>query len=200
MRLIDENGEYVSPIHFLELAKKNKLYPKLTKIIVEKTFEIFKNLDAQVSINLSVHDILNEDVYSTIIEKLNEYKLGDKIVFELIESDGIENYEEVIEFITQVKKTGAKISIDDFGTGYSNFEYIMKLKVDYIKIDASMIKDIDKNLNSQMVTETIIDFARKMNIQTIAEFVHSQSVFDVVKEMGIDFAQGYFFGKPQKLD
>ena len=200
MRLIDENEEYVSPIHFLELAKKNKLYPKLTKIIVEKTFEIFKNLDAQVSINLSVHDILNEDVYSTIIEKLNEYKLGDKIVFELIESDGIENYEEVIEFITQVKKTGAKISIDDFGTGYSNFEYIMKLKVDYIKIDASMIKDIDKNLNSQMVTETIIDFARKMNIQTIAEFVHSQSVFDVVKEMGIDFAQGYFFGKPQKLD
>lgn len=200
MRMIDEKGEYLSPIHFLELAKKNKLYPKLTKIIIEKTFEIFKNIDAQVSINLSVHDVLNEDVYSTIIEKLHEYKLGDKIVFELIESDGIENYKEVIEFINEVKKTGAKISIDDFGTGYSNFEYIMKLKVDYIKIDASMIKDIDKNLNSQMVTETIIDFARKMNIQTIAEFVHSQSVFDVVKELGIDFAQGYFFGKPQKLD
>lgn len=200
MRMIDENDEYVSPIHFLELAKKNKLYPKLTKIIIEKTFEIFKNIDAQVSINLSVHDVLNEDVYSTIIEKLNEYKLGDKIVFELIESDGIENYEEVIEFINEVKKTGAKISIDDFGTGYSNFEYIMKLKVDYIKIDASMIKDIDKNINSQMVTETIIDFAKKMNIQTIAEFVHSQNVFDMVKSMGIDFAQGYFFGKPQKLD
>lgn len=200
MRMIDEKGEYLSPIHFLELAKKNKLYPKLTKIIVEKTFEIFKNKDAQVAINLSVHDILNEDVYSTIIEKLYEYKLGDKIVFELIESDGIENYKEVIEFINEVKKTGAKISIDDFGTGYSNFEYIMKLKVDYIKIDASMIKDIDKNINSQMVTETIIDFARKMNIQTIAEFVHSQNVFEVVKNMGIDFAQGYYFGKPQKLD
>ena len=76
----------------------------------------------------------------------------------------------------------------------------MKLKVDYIKIDASMIKDIDKNINSQMVTETIIDFARKMNIQTIAEFVHSQSVFEVVKNMGIDFAQGYYFEKPKKLD
>ena len=200
MRMIDENGEYLSPIHFLELAKKNKLYPKLTKIIIEKTFEIFKNIDAQVSINLSVYDVLNEDVYATIIEKLYEYKLGDRIVFELIESDGIENYKEVIEFINEVKKTGAKISIDDFGTGYSNFEYIMKLKVDYIKIDASMIKDIDKNINSQMVTETIIDFARKMNIQTIAEFVHSQSVFEVVKNMGIDFAQGYYFGKPQKLD
>ena len=200
MRMIDENGEYLSPIHFLELAKKNKLYPKLTKIIIEKTFEIFKNIDAQVSINLSVYDVLNEDVYATIIEKLYEYKLGDRIVFELIESDGIENYKEVIEFINEVKKTGAKISIDDFGTGYSNFEYIMKLKVDYIKIDASMIKDIDHNINSQLVTETIIDFAKKMNIQTIAEFVHSQSVFEVVKNMGIDFAQGYYFGKPQKLD
>ena len=126
--------------------------------------------------------------------------MGEKIVFEIIESEGIENYEEISEFITEVKKTGAKISIDDFGTGYSNFEYIMKLKVDYIKIDASMIKDIDKNINSQMVTETIIDFAKKMNIKTIAEFVHSESVFIVVKNMGIDYAQDYYFGKPQKLN
>ena len=200
MRMIDENADYISPIHFLELAKKNKLYPKLTKIIIEKTFEIFKNIDAQVAINLSVQDVLNEDVHSTIINSLHKYQLGGKIVFEIIESEGIENYEEISEFISEVKKTGAKISIDDFGTGYSNFEYIMKLKVDYIKIDASMIKDIDKNINSQMVTETIIDFAKKMNIKTIAEFVHSESVFIVVKNMGIDYAQGYYFGKPQKLN
>ena len=200
MRMIDENAEYISPIHFLELAKKNKLYPKLTKIIIEKTFEIFKNIDAQVAINLSVQDVLNEDVHSTIINSLHKYQLGGKIVFEIIESEGIENYEEISEFISEVKKTGAKISIDDFGTGYSNFEYIMKLKVDYIKIDASMIKDIDKNVNSQMVTETIIDFAKKMNIKTIAEFVHSETVFIVVKNMGIDYAQGYYFGKPQKLN
>lgn len=200
MRMIDENGEFIEPTHFLDLAKKNKLYPKLTKIIVEKSFEKFKNLPYQVAINLSVQDILNEEVHQLIIEKLNEYQLKDKIVFELIESEGIENYQEVIEFINEVKKTGAKISIDDFGTGYSNFEYIMKLKVDYIKIDASMIKDIDKNKNSQMVTETIIDFAKKMNVQTIAEFIHSQSVYEVVKELGIDYAQGYYFGKPEKLD
>ena len=200
MRMIDENGDYISPVHFLELAKKNKLYPKLTKIIIEKTFDIFKNIDAQVAINLSVQDVLNEDVHLSIVDNLNKYNLGEKIVFEIIESEGIENYEEISEFITEVKKTGAKISIDDFGTGYSNFEYIMKLKVDYIKIDASMIKDIDKNVNSQIVTETIIDFAKKMNIKTIAEFVHSETVFNIVKNMGIDFAQGYHIGKPQKLD
>jgi len=200
MRMRDKNGEYITPVHFLDLAKKNKLYPELTKIMIEKTFEKFKQRNAQVSINLSVEDILNEHIHSMILEKLHQYKLGNKIVFEILESEGIENYEEVKEFIKEVKKTNAKISIDDFGTGYSNFEYLMKLDVDYIKIDASMIKNIDKNKNSQIVTETIISFANKMKIKTIAEFVHSKDVFETIKEMGVDFAQGYYFGEPKKLD
>ncbi len=200
MRMVDRNGEYIAPIHFLELAKKNKLYPELTKIIIEKTFKKFKNFNAQVSINISVEDILNEHIQSMILEKLHEYKLKDKIVFEILESEGIENYEEVKQFIKEVKKTGAKISIDDFGTGYSNFEYLMKLDVDYIKIDASMIKNIDKNENSKIVTETIINFAQKMNIKTIAEFVHSNDVYQIVKSLGVDYSQGYYFGEPKKLD
>ena len=200
MRLVDEEDNFVSPIHFLELAKKNKLYPQLTKIMLNKTFEKFKDMKQQVSINLSVYDILNEMVYSTIMQKLKEYQLGERIVFEIIESEGIENFEEVLQFIQEVKSYGAKISIDDFGTGYSNFEYLMKLKVDYIKIDASMIKDIDVNKDSQMVTETIIDFAKKMKIKTVAEFIHSQSVYEKVNELGIDYSQGYYFGAPQELN
>lgn len=200
MRIIDDNGDFIEPVHFLDLAKKNKLYTKLTQVIVEKTFEIFKDKDCQVSINLSVQDILNEEVHQLILKLLNKYKFKDKIVFELIESEGIENFEEVINFIEEVKKLGAKISIDDFGTGYSNFEYIMKLKVDYIKIDASMIKNIDTNKNSQMVTETIIDFAKKLEIKTIAEFIHSKSVYDIVKDLGVDYGQGYYLGKTQRLD
>jgi c-di-GMP phosphodiesterase len=200
IRLIDENGEYIAPIHFLELAKKNKLYLQLTKIMIEKTFEKFKNSKYQFSINLSVQDILNKSVYETIFEKLKKYNLGNRVVFEIIESEGIENFKEVLEFIKEVKVFGAKISIDDFGTGYSNFEYLMKLKVDYIKIDASMIKDIDTNVNSQLVTETIVDFANKMGIETIAEFIHSESVYQMAKKMGINYSQGYYFGKPQKLN
>lgn len=199
MRIKDENDEYISPFHFLELAKKNKLYPELTKIMIEKVFDKFKDTKVQVSINISVEDILNKSVHKLILEKLEKFKLGNKIVFELLESEGIENFEEVIKFINKVKKTGAMISIDDFGTGYSNFEYLMKLNVDYIKIDASMIKNIDKNRNSQMVTETIIDFAEKMKIKTIAEFIHSEEVYNVVRDMGIDFAQGYYFGEPRAL-
>jgi len=200
MRMVDENGEYIAPVHFLDLAKKNKLYPELTKIMLNKTFEKFKNSNSKVSINLSVQDILNETVHEIILEKLHQYKLGERIVFEILESEGIENFEEVMKFIKEVKTTGAKISIDDFGTGYSNFEYLMKLNVDYIKIDASMIKDIDKNKNSQMVTETIIDFAQKMGIKTVAEFIHSEDVYNMIRKMGINYAQGYYFGEPKKLD
>lgn len=196
MRMIDNQGSYIAPIHFLELAKKNKLYHQLTKIMIEKTFKRFENLPYLVSINISVEDILNKEIYSYILKKLSESGIGHKIIFEIIESEGIENFDQVLEFIENVKKHGAKISIDDFGTGYSNFEYLMKLKVDYIKIDGSMIKNIDTDKSSQMITKTIVDFAKSMNILTVAEFVHSKNVAEKVKELGVDYSQGYYFGEP----
>lgn len=200
MRMIDENGEFIAPVYFLELAKKNKLYNELTKIMINKTFDIFENLDLMVSINLTVDDILNTEIIELIKQKLTQSNIGKKIVFEIIESEGIENFENVVEFINEVKPYGCKISIDDFGTGYSNFEYLMKLKVDYIKIDASMIKNIDVNNESKIITETIVDFARKLNIKTIGEFVYSKEVFETIKEVGVDYAQGYYFGKPLTIN
>ncbi|MDA3909494.1 MAG: EAL domain-containing protein, partial [Sulfurimonas sp.] len=198
MRIVDENGTYIAPIHFLELAKKNKLYHQLTRIMIDKTFEKFKDVSYIVSINISVEDILNREIYNFILEKLRTSQMSERVVFEIIESDGIENFDEVIEFINEVKKYGARVSIDDFGTGYSNFEYLMKLKVDYIKIDGSMIKNIDTNKDSQLITQTIVEFAKKMNIQTVAEFVYSKNIFDKVVELDVDFAQGYYFGEPSE--
>ena len=124
--------------------------------------------------------------------------MGKKIGFEILESEGIENFDQVLAFINDVKKYGCAISIDDFGTGYSNFEYLMKLKVDYIKIDGSMIKNIDTDINSQMITQTIVDFAKKMQIKTVAEFVCSKNVFEKVAQLDVDFAQGYYFGEPSE--
>ena len=198
MRMVAADGSFIAPIHFLELAKKNKLYHQLTKIMIEKTFERFKNLPYSVSINLSVDDIVNKDIYKFIINQLKNSPISQNIVFEIIESEGIENFDQVLEFINTVKTYGAKISIDDFGTGYSNFEYLMKLKVDYIKIDGSMIKNIDINRDSQMITQTIVQFAQKMGIKTVAEFVHSKNVFDKIEELGVDYTQGYYFGAPSE--
>ena len=197
MRMMDDKGLLIAPIHFLELAKKNKLYHQLTKIMLEKTFKTFENLPYIVSINISVEDILNKEMYQFILAKLRDSGIGKKIVFEIIESEGIENFALVLKFIENVKQYGAKISIDDFGTGYSNFEYLMKLKVDYIKIDGSMIKNIDTDQNSQMITKTIVNFANSMKIKTVAEFVHSKNVAEKVQELGVDYSQGYYFGEPK---
>lgn len=196
MRMVDDQGLYIAPIHFLELAKKNKLYHQLTKIMIQKTFEKFESLPYFVSINISVEDILNKEIYHYILKTLEASAIGNQIVFEIIESEGIENFDQVLEFINDVKHYGAKISIDDFGTGYSNFEYLMKLKVDYIKIDGSMIKNIDSDKNAQMITASIVSFAKNMNIKTVAEFVHSKNVFDKIKELEVDYSQGYYFGEP----
>ncbi|WP_373070337.1 putative bifunctional diguanylate cyclase/phosphodiesterase [Sulfurimonas sp.] len=198
VRIKNDDGTYIPPIHFLELAKKNKIYHKLTKIMLDKTIDIFKDSNKQVSINLSVEDILNEETNSYIMKKLQESNISNNIVFEIIESEGIENFDEVFKFINDVKRFGTKISIDDFGTGYSNFEYLMKLKVDYIKIDGSMVKNIDVDKNSITITQTIIEFAKKMNIETVAEFVCSKDVYDKVSELGVDYVQGYYFGKPKE--
>ncbi|MFN4307762.1 EAL domain-containing protein, partial [Sulfurihydrogenibium azorense] len=157
--------------------------------------KLFK-LEIRVSINLSVLDILNEEISTEIIKTLKESDL--KITFEILESEGIENYEDVSGFIKNVKSFGAKVAIDDFGSGYSNFAYILKLlDVDYIKIDASLIKNIHQDINSQIIVENIVNLAKKLGIKTIAEFVHCKEVFEKVKELGIDYSQGYYISEPK---
>ncbi|MGE3593459.1 MAG: EAL domain-containing protein [Arcobacter sp.] len=99
----------------------------------------------------------------------------------------------------KVRKLGCKIAIDDFGSGYSNFEYLIRLNADYIKIDGSLIKDILINKNNQEIVITIVDFAKRQGFKTIAEFVSSKEIFEKVKELGIDYAQGYYINEPKLL-
>lgn len=120
-----------------------------------------------------------------------------KITFEILESIRIENYAEVSQFIKNVKEYDCKVAIDDFGSGYPTLAHILNLDVDYLKIDASLIKNLDTDKNSQIVVETIVGFANKLGIKTIAEFVHSKEVFDKVVEMGIDYSQGYYITEPK---
>jgi len=198
IRLIDKNGNIISPCLFLTIAKKSRLYSTLTKIMVEKSCRHFEHIDYDFSINLSVEDIISGDMVKYIKEKIKQYNVADKITFEILESEGIENYEEVSTFITEMKELGCKVAIDDFGSGYSNFEHLLKLNIDYIKIDGTLIKNLDQDSNAQIVVETIVDFAKRLNILTVAEFVHSEIVLSKVKELNVDRTQGFFLAKPQE--
>jgi len=197
VRLIDDDGSVISPYFFLDISKQTKYYTQITKIMIEKSFDTFKDTNLEFSINITIEDILNHDIKSFLFDHLKQYAIGNRLVLEIVESESIENFTEISKFIDEVKKHGCKIAIDDFGTGYSNFEYLLKLKSDYIKIDGSMIKNIDTNRDAKLVVSTIVDFAQKMGIKTIAEFVENESIENVVKELGIDYSQGYLHSKPK---
>ncbi|MFT7861144.1 MAG: EAL domain-containing protein, partial [Sulfurimonas sp.] len=195
VRLKDKD-RLISPFFFLDIAKKTKHYLQITQIMIEKSFALFAENDKEFSLNLTIEDILDEQIKQFIFEMLKQYKIGDRVVFEIVESESIENFDKVLSFIYSVKSYGCKIAIDDFGTGYSNFEYLMRLQADYIKIDGSLIKDIDRNKNAELVVSTIVDFAKKLGIKTIAEFVENEAVLGKVKGLGIDYSQGYYFSAP----
>ncbi len=197
VRMIND-GSVISPSIFLEVAKRAKLYSKITTIILDKTLDIFIDFpEYECSINLSTEDILSEDTRAYIYNKLEQYPHPSKIVFEITESTEITDFELVMNFIKKVRSFGVKISIDDFGTGYANFEYILNLDVDYIKIDGSLIKHIDVDEDARILTEAIIAFSKKLGTETIVEFVHSQEVYDEVVALGADYSQGYFIGRPE---
>lgn len=197
VRLIDESGKVVPPFYFLEIAKKSRQYSKLTRIMFQSALETLSKVDAEFSVNLSVEDMLDTSTQEFFNVAMEIYpNLTHKIVFEILESDGIENYDEVSGFIKRMKGFGCQFAVDDFGTGYSNFAHILKLNVDYLKIDGSLIKRLDKDKDASIVVENIVDFSSKLGLKTIAEFVHSEAVFNRVKELGIDYSQGYWISEP----
>jgi len=197
VRLQDED-KLISPYFFLDISKKSKHYTQITKIMIEKSFETFKNReDKEFSVNLTIEDILNNEIKTFIFTTLEIYQIGPRVVFEIVESESIENFKDVLDFITDIKTYGCKVAIDDFGTGYSNFEYLVKLNADYVKIDGSLIKGIDKDKTSQIVVKNIVNFANDLGMKTIAEFVEDEAIQSKVKELGVDYSQGYYFSAPK---
>lgn len=198
IRMIDEDGSVVTPFFFLNMAKHSKLYPHITRTVIAQSVAVFKETDREFSINITADDIHNKQTVEFLEHALLDNGLAARCVLEITESEEIKDYRRVVHFIKQFKGYGCKIAIDDFGSGYSNFNYIADLDADYIKIDGSLIKNIDRDATSELIVKTIITFARHMGIKTVAEFVSSREIFEKVRELGIDYSQGYYFAAPQK--
>ncbi|WP_051654204.1 EAL domain-containing protein [Persephonella sp. KM09-Lau-8] len=196
VRLIDEDGTVYTPYYFLEIAKKYKLYTDISKTVIQNAFKTARKYKINLSINLSLSDIINVEMENFILQLLDTKDVCEYITFELLEDESIEGAQEVIDFVNKVKEKGARISIDDFGSGYSNFVYLVELNIDYIKIDGSLIKTMLENKISHAIVEAIVTFAKEVNIKTIAEFVENEEIQKEVEKLGIDYSQGYYFGKP----
>ncbi|BDY12419.1 hypothetical protein HCR_07310 [Hydrogenimonas cancrithermarum] len=199
-RLIDEEGNVIPPGQFMQLAKQIKLYEKITKSIFEKAMDAIEKYGLHLNVNLSADDIHHLPIRDYIIDRLAMSQYSDHLTLELLESEETKNYEDVRAFIQRVKQYGVKIAIDDFGSGYSNFAKILKLRIDYLKIDGSFISKIDTDPDSKEFVEIIQKLAKTYDIETVAEYVSSESIYREVRAIGIDFAQGYHISKPKPLE
>ncbi len=196
MRIEGPFGQIFSPYIFMDIAKDAKLYTFLSRIMMRKTIEYFEHKDATFSLNLEVEDVLNPKSMDYLYELIQKHKVEKKLIIEITESEDIEDFQEVAKIFKRFKEQGVKVAIDDFGTGYSNFSYLMEFDFDFIKIDGSLIKNIHQDENAYIITSMIIDFAKKLGKQVIAEFIDNDEVQKVIEKLGIDFSQGYLFSKP----
>ena len=198
VRMID-GDKIISPFFFLGAAARMGKLSDITRIMLKQVFETsVKFPKVEFSINVSFEDFEQADLLPEIKNLMERYKVNaSNIIFELLETGTLGDEAQIIETIQALKALGCKIAIDDFGTGNSNFAHLMLMKVDYIKIDGQFIKNIHEDQQSLNITKTIKAFADMAGSKTIAEFVSEKENFDVIKELGIDFAQGYFISEPK---
>lgn len=198
MRLFDKQGNALLPQVFIHKSKKCRLYTKLMELLIDKIVLYINKYKKHISINLEYTDILNPNIKRSLLAKIRKTNIGSYLTIEILESEKITNFNIVNDFISEVKKYDVKIAIDDFGTGFSNYEYILNLNVDYIKIDGSLIKKIDEEIYLNLI-KSIVQFCKQQEILIVAEFVNDMKILRYVKAIGIDFSQGYHIGKPVEI-
>jgi EAL domain-containing protein (putative c-di-GMP-specific phosphodiesterase class I) len=198
-RIVADDGEIISPYYFLNSAIEDNTFEFFTRQMLQKVFNIYSKVDAEISFNLTYGNINSSSMLEYIKNRLDKYG-GDRITFEIVETEEIQDYAVLEAFIVMVKEYDAKVSIDDFGSGYSNFTNIIRLNIDFIKIDGTLIRELLNDGKAHHMVEALIIYSKNINVKTIAEFVSSKELSDEVKRMGIDYIQGYYHGEPQSAE
>lgn len=198
VRLV-ENDEVYTPDKFLHVAVASGKYHIITQTMIRKSFEYFKDKPGlKFSINFSLSDILNKQTRSLLLESLKKYENSQNVVIELLETEEISDFELLNDFIKEVKEHGAKIAIDDFGSGFSNFNYILNLNVDIIKLDSSLVQNIYTDQDSAVVVSNIARVVKELGLEVIAERVSDEKIENILTVHEIDYLQGFHIGMPSK--
>lgn len=195
-RIVTDEGSIVTPDKFLTSAMEDRTFEFFTRQIMQKVFNIYSKTHVEISMNLTYENINSPDMIAYIKNRLDKYG-GERMTFEIVETEEIQDYNVLKSFISMVKEYGTKVSIDDFGSGYSNFTNLIRLNIDFIKIDGSLIEELLIDGKVRHMVEGIIQYSKNIDVKTIAEFVSSKEISDEVKRLGVDYVQGYHHGKPK---
>lgn len=206
LRIKDDNGVMIAPGAFLPAAERYNLIVELDRWVVTEAIRMLEEYPTFmqgvefISINLSGQTLSDESFLDFLLTSLqNAVFDGAKICFEITETAAIANLNVAQKFIQALQQMGCKFALDDFGSGLSSFAYLKNLAVDYLKIDGMFIKEIVSDEITHAMVKSINDIGHVMGMQTIAEFVENEAVEVIVRELGVDYAQGYGIEKPQPL-
>ena len=209
LRLRDEDGKLVQPGSFMPAAERYGLMPLIDRWVVRNAFALLagrlsSSEPAQLSscaINLSGATFGDDDFVDYVRRQFEIHRVPPEMIcFEITETSAIANLPSAKRFIQALKKLGCRFSLDDFGTGMSSFAYLKHLPVDFIKIDGSFITEMLNSKIDRAMVETIVHIARVMGKSTVAEFVESDEILEALREIGVDYAQGYAIGKPSPFE
>jgi EAL domain-containing protein (putative c-di-GMP-specific phosphodiesterase class I) len=186
---------------FIEIAESMGKVHLMDYIVMEKAFERMNatGFEGLLFINLSPRSILVRDFLKTLKELTNRYQLDPgRIVFEITERDTVKNMGLLENFVHNLKDYGYLLAIDDFGSGFSSFHYLKYLPIDFVKIEGDFIANMANDPRDMAFVVSITDLAKKLNLKTVAEFVETEEVLRLVREVGIDYAQGFHVGRPSR--
>ena len=198
---LEVDGEIYTPYYFIEIAKNSGFFTEITKIMIDKSFAYLSRQakDITISINITEDDLHSKKLKEYLLERIDFYHLqAEQVILEILEGVSAGGTHSNVIQLKELKEAGFKLSIDDFGVEYSNFERISELDVDFIKIDGKYIKNLDTCEKSRKIVQAISEFASSMDIDVIAEFVENKAIQKILKEIGIEFSQGYCFSVPAR--
>ncbi|MCK5395646.1 MAG: EAL domain-containing protein [Gammaproteobacteria bacterium] len=210
LRMIDEEGNVIPPGAFMPAAERYGLMPEIDRWVIREVFEFMGREDPAdpirgteriFAINLSGDSINDEKLLDFILEEKNRHHVSlANVCFEITETVAISNLTKATAFINELKTYGCKFALDDFGSGLSSFAYLKSLPVNYLKIDGSFVKEISRDEIDRAMVESIHQIGKVMKLDTIAEHVEDEATLQVLREIGVDFVQGYHLGRPQAIN
>lgn len=205
LRMEDGDGKFIAPGAFLDTAERFGLIEEIDQRVVRMACE--KQVEAQrigiilhLAINLSAHEFNNMAMCDTIKRIIAETGADPKrLIFEITETKALANIHEAERFMNELTAIGCRFALDDFGSGFTSLSYLKTMPIDIIKIDGSFVQKIDKNHRDRVLVKAVTEMGRAMGMKVTAEFVENESVLKTLRDIGVDHAQGYFIGKPAKL-
>jgi diguanylate cyclase (GGDEF)-like protein/PAS domain S-box-containing protein len=206
IRLQAKDGSIIPPADFVYRAEELGLISKIDRIAVKKAVEKHLEFKRQgkfikLSVNISRRSLEDSYIFGDIAKIFSDKEVDQKmIIFEITDNAAISNYHSTNALINRIKDLGCMLALNDFGVEYPSLQYLKSAPVDYVKIDGSLIKHIDKNADDKIFVRTLAEIAQAFGKKTVAEFVESEDILHILKEFGIDYAQGYHIGRPGALD